>query len=357
MGRFWSPKTWIILAGLAFGVLAALMTNWGNPPNMGICVACFIRDTTGALGLHRASVVQYIRPEIIGFLLGAFITSFAFGEWRARGGSSPLIRFLLGALVMIGALVFLGCPVRMMLRIAGGDLNGITALAGMVVGILIGVFFLKRGFNLGRATRMHPAVGWIMPILMVGLLLLAISQPDFIFTSEKGPGAMFVPLGVSLVVGLVVGFLAQRTRMCFVGGWRDLFLVKDVYLFSGVAAFFIAALITNYAVGNFAAEGLYHWGFVDQPVAHNDHLWNFLGMGLLGLAATLIGGCPLRNLILSGEGDTDAGVTVLGFFAGAAFAHNFLLASSPQGTGDFGPVAVIIGLVFCLAVGFLMREK
>ena len=324
---------------------------------MGICVACFIRDTTGALGLHRASVVQYIRPEIIGFLLGAFITSFAFGEWRARGGSSPLIRFLLGALVMIGALVFLGCPIRMMLRIAGGDLNGITALAGMVVGILIGVFFLKRGFNLGRATRMHPAVGWIMPILMVGLLLLAIFQPGFIFTSEKGPGAMFVPLGVSLVVGLVVGFLAQRTRMCFVGGWRDLFLVKDVYLFSGVAAFFIAALITNYAVGNFAAEGLYHWGFVDQPIAHNDHLWNFLGMGLLGLAATLIGGCPLRNLILSGEGDTDAGVTVLGFFAGAAFAHNFLLASSPQGTGDFGPVAVIIGLVFCLAVGFLMREK
>ena len=357
MGRFWSPKTWIILAGLTFGVLAALMTNWGNPPNMGICVACFIRDTTGALGLHRASVVQYIRPEIIGFLLGAFITSFAFGEWQAKGGSSPLIRFLLGALVMIGALVFLGCPLRMMLRIAGGDLNGITALAGMVVGILIGVFFLKRGFNLGRATRMHPAVGWIMPILMVGLLLLAISQPGFIFTSEEGPGAMFVPLGVSLAVGLVVGFMAQRTRMCFVGGWRDLFLVKDVYLFSGVAAFFIAALITNYAAGNFAAEGLYHWGFVDQPIAHNDHLWNFLGMGLLGLAATLIGGCPLRNLILSGEGDTDAGVTVLGFFAGAAFAHNFLLASSPQGTGDFGPVAVIIGLVFCLAVGFLMREK
>ncbi len=333
------------------------MTNWGNPPNMGICVACFIRDTTGALGLHRASVVQYIRPEIIGFLLGAFITSFAFGEWQAKGGSSPLIRFLLGALVMIGALVFLGCPIRMVLRIAGGDLNGITALAGMVVGILIGVFFLKRGFNLGRATRMHPVVGWIMPILMVGLLLLAISQPGFIFASEKGPGAMFVPLGVSLAVGLGVGFLAQRTRMCFVGGWRDLFLVKDVYLFSGVAAFFIAVLITNYAVGNFAAEGLYHWGFVDQPIAHNDHLWNFLGMGLLGLAATLIGGCPLRNLILSGEGDTDAGVTVLGFFAGAAFAHNFLLASSPQGTGDFGPVAVIIGLVFCLAVGFLMREK
>jgi len=333
------------------------MVNWGNPPNMGICVACFIRDIAGALGLHQASVVQYIRPEVAGFLFGAFITSFAFREFRSRGGASPMIRFLLGAFVMIGALVFLGCPVRMMLRLAGGDLNAILALAGIVAGVLVGIFFLKRGFNLGRATRMHPVVGWIMPALMLGLLLLAIFQPGFIHVSETGPGAMFAPLWIAMVVGLVVGFLAQRTRMCFVGGWRDLFLVKDTYLFSGLAAFFIAALITNYATGNFAADGLYHWGFTDQPIAHNDYLWNFLGMSLVGLAATLIGGCPLRNLVLAGEGDTDAGMTVLGYFAGAAFAHNFLLASSPNGVGTFGPVAVIIGLVFCLAIGFLMQEK
>ena len=333
------------------------MVNWGNPPNMGICVACFIRDIAGALGLHRAGVVQYIRPEIIGFMLGAFVTSFAFREWRARGGASPMIRFLLGAFVMIGALVFLGCPVRMMLRIAGGDLNGITGLAGLVAGVLVGIFFLKRGFNLGRAVKIHPLVGWMMPILMVGLLLLAIFQPGFIFASEKGPGAMYAPLAVSLVVGLLVGFLAQRTRMCFAGAWRDVFLVKDYYLISGVAAFFIAALVTNYIVGNFGAGGIYHWGFTDQPIAHSDHLWNFLGMSLLGLAATLIGGCPLRNLVLAGEGDTDAGMSILGYFAGAAFAHNFLLASSPAGTGAWGPVAVVIGLAFCLIVGFMMLER
>jgi len=355
--RFFTKKTLIILAGLVFGVLGALMVNWGNPPNMGICVACFIRDIAGALGLHHASVVQYIRPEVVGFLLGAFITAFAFREFRSRGGASPMIRFVLGAFVMIGALVFLGCPVRMLLRIAGGDLNGITALAGLVGGVLVGIFFLKRGFNLGRATRLRASVGWMMPIIMVGLLLLSIFQPGFLFASEKGPGAMFAPLGISLVVGLVVGFLAQRTRMCFVGGWRDLFLVKDTYLFSGLAAFFVAALITNYAVGNFAADGLYHWGFVDQPIAMDNHLWNFLGMGLVGLAATFLGGCPLRQLILSGEGDTDAAVTVLGLFAGAAFAHNFLLASSPNGVGTFGPAAVITGLVFCIVIGFLMREK
>ncbi len=357
MRRFLKSRYTIIAAGIIFGVLAALMTNWGNPANMGICVACFIRDIAGAIGIHRAGVVQYLRPEIIGFFLGAFITAFSFREWRASGGSSPIIRFVLGAFVMIGALVFLGCPVRMLLRIAGGDLNGIVALAGMVAGIAVGVIFLKKGFSLGRSVKVHPVAGWILPFIMIGLLIIAIVKPGFLFESESGPGSMSVPLIVALVVGLAVGFLAQRTRMCFVGGWRDLFLVKDFYLFSGVISFLIAALVTNYIAGNFGAEGIYHWGFANQPVSHTNHLWNFFGMSLLGLAATLLGGCPLRNLILSGEGNTDAAITVLGYFAGAAIAHNFLLASSPAGPGTFSPAAVIIGLVFCLAIGFLMREK
>ncbi len=357
MKRFWTPRTKIILAGLIFGALGALAVNWGNPPNMGICVACFLRDIAGALNIHQASVVQYLRPEIMGFTLGAFATAFAFREWRPRGGASPIIRFVLGALVMIGALVFLGCPIRMLLRLAGGDLNGIPALAGMIFGILVGIFFLKRGFNLGRADKTHPVASWIMPIIMVGLLLLAIFQPGFINISESGPGSMYVPLAAGLGIGLLVGFMAQRTRLCSVGAWRDIFLVKDFHLISGIVAFFIAALVVNYIAGNFGADGIYHWGFSDQPVAHTDHIWNFLGMGLLGLAATQIGGCPLRNLVLSGEGDTDASVTVLGYLSGAAVAHNFLLASSPSGIGTWAPVAVISGWVFCIGIGFLMREK
>ena len=61
--------------------------------------------------------------------------------------------------------------------------------------------------------------------------------------------------------------------------------------------------------------------------------------------------------VLSGEGDTDASVTVLGYLSGAAIAHNFLLASSGAGVGTWGPVAVILGWVFCVAIGVLMREK
>ncbi|MFO8047977.1 MAG: YedE-related selenium metabolism membrane protein, partial [Desulfosudaceae bacterium] len=57
----------IIGVGAVIGILAPLLQKLGNPGNMGICVACFERDIAGAVGLHRAGVVQYLRPEIIGF--------------------------------------------------------------------------------------------------------------------------------------------------------------------------------------------------------------------------------------------------------------------------------------------------
>jgi len=348
--RLLSQRGLIILTGIIFGVLGAMLVEWGNPANMGMCLACFWRDITGAVGLHRASVVQYIRPEILGIFLGSLLGAIAFREFRSRGGSAPIVRFMLGAFIMIGALVFLGCPVRALLRLAGGDLNGITALAGIIVGALVGIFFLRQGFNLGRANRMKPAAGWVFPLLILGLLLILLIEPEFLFESETGPGSMHAAIGVSIAAGAGVGLLTQRTRMCFVGGWRDVFLTRDLYLLSGILAFFAGAIVTNAILGHIT------WGFEGQPIAHTEHLWNFMGMFLVGMAATLLGGCPLRQTVLAAEGDTDAGMTVLGLVAGAAFAHNFMTAASPAGTGDFSILAVIIGIVFCLGIGVFFRE-
>ena len=66
-------KWGVAFAGLTVGLVAVCLGIFGNPANMAFCIACFIRDTAGALGLHRAEAVQYIRPEIIGIVLGAFI--------------------------------------------------------------------------------------------------------------------------------------------------------------------------------------------------------------------------------------------------------------------------------------------
>jgi YedE family putative selenium metabolism protein len=349
----------IIGVGLFIGIFAALLQKWGNPGNMGICVACFERDIAGALGLHRAGVVQYIRPEIIGFVMGSFMAAYLFKEYRPRLGSAPIVRFVLGAFAMIGALVFLGCPWRAALRLAGGDGNAIFGLLGLIIGIWIGTLFLKKGYNLGRTQTTHAAAGWMLPLIMLGFLILLIAFPQIegqnksgvLFYSLKGPGAMHAPLLISLGIGLAIGFLAQRSRFCTMGALRDFILFRQTYLLSGFAALIVAAFITNLIVGQF------HLGFKGQPVAHTMQIWNFAGMALSGLAFALAGGCPGRQLFLSGEGDGDAAVFVLGMIVGAGFAHNFGLASSPKGVGSYGIPAVIIGLIVCLFIGFTMRKR
>ncbi|MDD5747001.1 MAG: YedE family putative selenium transporter, partial [Candidatus Omnitrophica bacterium] len=255
-----------------------------------------------------------------------------------------------GGAMMVGALMFLGCPLRMVLRLAAGDLNAFVGLLGFTGGIGIGCLYLKAGFTLSRSQALPKINGWFMPILMTGLLALLILKPGFLFFSTQGPGSKHAALGFSLGAGLIVGAAAQRSRLCFAAGIRDTFLLKNPHLMIGFVAILGAAFFANLAVHQF------HPGFANQPIAHTSHLWNFLGMLLVGLCAVLLGGCPLRQLVLSGEGNTDAAVTVLGMFAGAALCHNFLAAASPNGPTVNGQIAVIAGIIFCLVIGYAHRE-
>lgn len=348
-------KPAIIAAGCIIGVIASLLVLFGNPANMGFCIACFLRDTSGALGLHSAAAVQYIRPEIIGLVLGSFLLALVRGEFSPKGGSAPLTRFFLGFFVMIGCLMFLGCPFRMILRLAGGDLNALLGLAGFVCGILAGVFFLNQGYSLKRSYKLAVTEGGILPAVMVALLILLLAAPSFIHFTEAGggPGAKHAALAVSLGAGLIVGALAQRTRLCMVGGIRDMILFRESKLLLGFAAIFVSALACNLIL-NGVTEGTYFTlGMEGQPIAHTDGVWNFLGMLLAGFGCVLLGGCPLRQLVLSGEGNADSAIAVLGLMVGAAFAHNFGLASSTEGPTANGKIAVVLGIVVAAAIACL----
>ena len=341
-----------------------LLAMSGNPANMAICVACFIRDAAGALKLHTAAPVQYFRPEIVGFVCGSFLISMATKEYRSTAGSAPMVRFLLGTVMMIGALVFLGCPLRMVLRMSAGDLNAYVALIGFAGGVATGSCFLKKGFSLGRAYETKSLSGAVLPVLLAALLVIGVATGAYAASTE-GPGSKHAPLLLALVVALVIGALAQKSRMCFAGSIRDVILMKNFDLLSIIATLFAVMTIYNIATGNF------HLSFSGQPIAHSQHLWNILGMYVVGFAAVLAGGCPLRQLILAGQGSSDSAVTFLGMLLGAAFAHNFNLVGSaakaatatdaavPGGPAMPGKIAVIVCIVllFVIAATNLRRKK
>ena len=81
-------------------------------------------------------------------------------------------------------------------------------------------------------------------------------------------------------------------------------------------------------------------------------------MALTGFCSVFFGGCPLRQLIMTGEGNSDSAVTVLGLAAGAALLINFGLAASwCRPTPLNGQIAVGVGFVVALIIAILNTKR
>jgi YedE family putative selenium metabolism protein len=363
LSRFFASHWAIILTGSIIGTAASLLQKFGNPAQTGLCIACFERDIAGALGFHMVDGGQYIRPEIIGLVLGSTLAAAIFREFKARGGSGSLIRFFLGIFAMIGCLSFLGCPIGVFLRLGTGNLNALPALLGIICGTVIGVQFIRGGFFLGRSRKVSLLSAWIMPVFMFVLFILRffdIRSNDWSapFSSWLPPAANHAPLFISLAAGLVIGFFAQKTRFCAIGAFRDLFIIKNFHYMYGIAAMVISTFIANL----FCGQLNFYFGSQeqDQNLTFFNYFWPFLGMVLAGLCFSLVEGCSARQLFLSGEGDSDAGFFVLGMFTGAAVTHNFGFIGRPvcgqvMDVSSLGIFTIIVGLIFCVSIGLTMR--
>jgi YedE family putative selenium metabolism protein len=344
----------VTCSGALLGFLGVMLAVWGNPENSGICVSCFIENSAGALGLHNNARLQYLRPELVGFVLGAFVSTLLGREFRSRGGSAPLFRFAAGFFLIVGCAVFIGCPIKLFLRFTAGDLTSLAGVIGLLAGVWGGLKGLAQGVELGR---LAPAAapkgsGLLSPLFFLLLLGFIFIVPSFLIISERGSSAQHAPLFLSLGAGLLLGFVAQKSRFCITGSIRDVLLMgRRAPLLWGAGAFLVAAVVTN------AATGRFHPGFAGQPGSHQEYLWSFLGMALVGWLSVLIGGCPFRQLVKSGEGDTDAALVVAGMFLGGALVQAWNLAATSAGVPAGGKIALIIGFALLFGFSLLFRNR
>ena len=348
-----SRHTWIIAAaGLALGALGVLLSVWGNPENSGICISCFIENSAGALGLHDNARLQYLRPELPGFVLGALISALVAGEFRPRGGSAPIHRLFSGIFLIVGCAIFIGCPIKLLLRLSAGDLTAVAGFAGLGAGVWTGIRVSASGVDLGGQERERSINGLLIPGVFLLLLLFSLFHPPFILASTEGSSARHAPLFTSLGSGLFLGVLAQRSRFCITGSMRDILLLgRRAPQIIGFALLIAAAVSISLASGRF------HLSLYGQPGSHLEHLWSFLGMGLVGWISVLIGGCPFRQLIKAGEGDADAGLSVAGMFLGGALVESWGITATAAGVPLNGKMALLAGFAFVLLTSLLFRER
>ena len=353
-------KKKFILMGAVIGIGAVMLSYYGNPANTGLCVSCFMENIAGALRLHDNIRMQYLRPEIMGFVLGSFMLSLYRKEFVSTGGSSPLLRFFVGILLIIGCSIFIGCPVKMILRLAAGDIGAIVGFVGLTTGIYIGLEFVENGFRLGSSKQTPKANGFIVPGIMLFLLVLAFIKPTFIAQSTKGAAAQYAPLLLSLGVGLIIGAIAQRTQFCITGGIARIFLLgprevmncpRSTGMLVSIVTFFSVALVASLLTGQFS------FGLHGQPSSNESYGWAFLGMLMVGFGSVLIRGCPLRQLVAAGQGDNDAGAAVMGMLVGAAMVVNWDLGGTSAGTPPSAQIAVLSGIGLLFIIGMLNRRR
>lgn len=341
----------MIASGLAIGGIGVWLSFLGNPRNAGICISCFMENLAGALSLHGNARMAYVRPELIGFILGAAAAALLGREFRAEGGSSPVVRFLGGVILIVGCGIFMGCPIRMALRLGAGDFTAAAGLVGLIAGIWLGFEFLKRGFYLGEAAQMPLINGLILPLIAVGILIALIAKSPLLQFSTSGPGAERAPFVIALGAGLFIGALAQRSRFCITGNIGNALAARDWKMASGVLGMLGSAVVVSLLTGSFVP------GIEGQPGSHLAYGWSTLGMGLVGITSVMIGGCPFRQVVLASQGSTDAVAAVLGMLGGGAIVQTWAIGSTNSGPTPIGKIATLGSIAFILILGVVMRMR
>ena len=143
----------------------------------------------------------------------------------------------------------------------------------------------------------------------------------------------------TLIGGIIIGYLSQRSRMCFVGGVRDYVLVKDTHLLKAPLAFLIGAVVVFAIASLVASMPTWPWFITKSlmpipgaPLAANAAapIYNHIilaiigGLGI-GIFAVFAGGCPLRQHVMASEGDKSSMLYLLGFYIAAVVFMAFIL--------------------------------
>jgi len=145
---------------------------------------------------------------------------------------------------------------------------------------------------------------------------------------SKETAVVAVPI-VTLLLGILIGWLGQRSGFCSIGGFRDFFMFRHTRLLFGFLALIIGGFIGYLAfkmVLPAAFEGFFWFmgkGLMPVPGAPaNLTVTAYIVLALiggiaLGLIGVLLGGCPLRQLVMTAEGNVRSLCFVIGMCIGS----------------------------------------
>jgi uncharacterized membrane protein YedE/YeeE len=302
------------------------INNWGEN----------VYKVTGLMGVEDLPV-----PELnlygmlcIMLVLGSMVGALFAKEFAVRVPPiGEIIKgFIGGGLMAVGATVGIGCTI-------GSFFSGVPALSGgaiiFTLGLLAGTIIAFRytmweveklpGISTGKSFTLLGGTGkygawqlWLALVISIGVMVLAYSY------HAKGDRV----LSWFIIIGLILGFICQRSRFCIVASFRDPFMTGESHSSTGVMAGLIVGLIGFTliktlgvgAVGDVAVRAReMTWVF--------PHFWARAAIGgfIFGLGMTVAGGCAVGTLWRTGEGHVKLWFSALGFLLISPVSKKFIV--------------------------------
>lgn len=356
----WSTKTaamlLAVLSIIAFawarpwGVVGGLR-NWGDWVFYGIDIGLIDRRPVSPL-LSSNSILTF------GIVLGAFISALLAKQFAVN--RIPRLEFFKaivgGSLMGVSSAMAGGCNIGGFFEASASlSLAGPLMLISLLVGANLAIRYLywemehiPSGGVPPRKKKGEDAFDWksVQPIAGFVLAVLALFAAYYYSTLA------LTEIGGLLVIAMAIGLVFQRSRLCFVAGFRDPFMTGETDKTKAV----IIALITV-TLGYAAIK----WtGLRGEEVYVTNTVWfgSLIGGLIFGFGMVIAGGCGSGCLFRVGEGNVKL-MIVMVFFALFNSLFKAIIRSSDGftnllGNGIFLPDYISYIWSIVLIIGILL---
>ena len=127
-----------------------------------------------------------------------------------------------------------------------------------------------------------------------------------------------IPSLATLALGLLLGYLGQRSRFCNVSGIRDFIMLKDSFRFKGFMGLILGAAI-GYFVFRIAGGAINNYPLGMDVKTKGILIATVMGGIGFGFFSIFAEGCPFRQHVMAAEGKKSAWLYLLGFYIGIAY--------------------------------------
>jgi len=312
-------ENWPIwLGGILIGLMSVITFAWARPWGVAGGLRNWGDWFFSSVGIYaqqpQSPLISTNSILTLGLLWGAFGSALLSRQFAIRKAPPlELGKGIVGGTLMgIGSAMAGGCNV-------GGFFSAVSAMSAsgiaMMIGLLIGAYLglrylywelehLPSGSIKVAETKGKKGIDWLKIEPYLGaLVLIAAIVCTWIYSKNA-----YARVGGLLLCGIAFGIIIQRTRFCFVRGFREPFMTGESQMPRAIA---IAVIISTLG---FAA--LKYSGVRGENVYVPQAFWfgGLVGGVIFGIGMVIAGGCGSGSVWRAGEGQIKLILAVV-FFA------------------------------------------